>query len=201
MQDALSCRLEWMILDRIDRPEDEEKGCCNYTSTLEIAARQSASALYDSRQNKLYDYTHSPKRPFFTYSKVYLPPMAPAWAYDRSRLWNAVEAMDEDVNAQLNLDVKIWLPINLTVGEYRSLLTCFIEQEFLSRGMVVDINLHTDKPAEPHTHALIPLFEINENGFTKRNDQWKNPNLLMSWKANWKKQVQCFQEKKLELAK
>lgn len=84
------------------------------------------------------------------------PKDAPAWARSRGMLWNAVEASEKRVDAQLAREVVVSLPdvdIFNHLGEknkakrqqefYERILKTYVNESFVNAGMIADVALHT----------------------------------------------------------
>ncbi|WP_087004037.1 Ti-type conjugative transfer relaxase TraA [Rhizobium sullae] len=108
------------------------------------------------------------------HEELALPDETPAWlreAVDRRSvagasevLWNAVEAFEKRVDAQLARELIIALPEELTRAENIALVREFVRDNLTSKGMVVDWVYH-DKDGNPHIHLLVTLRPLTEEGF------------------------------------
>ena len=80
-----------------------------------------------------------------------LPDGAPAWMADRSQLWNAVELGEKRKDSQVAREVEFAIPQELSQEEGIALARDFVQREFVSRGMVADLNVHWERgqPARP----------------------------------------------------
>ncbi|TIO99893.1 MAG: Ti-type conjugative transfer relaxase TraA, partial [Mesorhizobium sp.] len=119
------------------------------------AAYRSASRLRDERIERTHDF--SAKRGV-VHSEVMLPENAPrAWS-DHERLWNDVEAFEIRKDAQLAREVEFALPRELSQAQGIELARDFVQAEFVSRGMVADLNVHWDRAEDggpkPHAHVM-----------------------------------------------
>ena len=83
-------------------------------SIVSIAAYRSAEKLKDYSRDITFDYSRKER---VEYSAVLAPDGAPAWVYDREKLWNAVEAREDRAKrpheAQLAREVLVTLPREL----------------------------------------------------------------------------------------
>ena len=84
------------------------------------------------------------------YREVLAPAGAPAWARERGTLWNMVEACERRQDAQVAREVRVALPAELSVDAQMRLVRCFAGEQFTRRGMVADVAIHHDNPANPH---------------------------------------------------
>jgi ATP-dependent exoDNAse (exonuclease V) alpha subunit len=60
----------------------------------------------------------------------------------RSELWNSVEKTEKRKDAQVAREINIALPRELTHEQNWQLAKAFVQKEFVSKGMVADLNLH-----------------------------------------------------------
>lgn len=113
---------------------------------------------------------------------VLLPENAPEEFSDRSVLWNAVEKVEKQTNAQLAREVEFALPVELPPEERRHLAIEFVQEQFVNRGMIADLTFHkqhTKKTAEvhldanPHCHAMLTMRPLDENG------EWEAKNKIV----------------------
>ena len=77
--------------------------------------------------------------------------------------------MEKNPKAQLAYTYDFALQNELTMEENIALARRFVEEQFLSRGMIVDFAVHApDKEAggipNPHVHLLCPIRPLKENG-------------------------------------
>src|SRR5271170_7881049 len=140
------------------------------SSAVASAAYRSASRLRDERLDRSHDF--SGKRGV-VHSEVMLPENAPeAWS-DRERLWNDVEAFEVRKDAQAAREVEFAIPRELTQAQGIELARDFAQAEFVSLGMIADLNVHwdfgEDGLAKPHAHVMLTMRQVNvdgdENGF------------------------------------
>ena len=124
----------------------------NGSSALAAAAYRSASRLHDQRLDRHHDFSN---KPGVIHSEVMLPDGTPAHLADREELWNAVEAAEKRIDAQLAREIEFAIPRELDKPE-----AIRLAREFVARGMIADLNVHWDigsdgKP-KPHAHVMRP---------------------------------------------
>jgi Ti-type conjugative transfer relaxase TraA len=156
------------------------------SSAVASAAYRSASRLRDERIERTHDF--SAKRGV-VHSEVMLPEGAPeAWS-DRERLWNDVEAFEVRKDAQLAREVEFALPRELSQAQGIELARDFVEAEFVSRGMVADLNVHWDRAEDgspkPHAHVMLTMRSVDENGFGSKVRDWNATQLVERWRERW----------------
>jgi len=79
-------------------------------------------------------------------------------------LWNAVDAFEKRVDAQLARELVIALPEELTRAENIALVREFIRENLTAKGMVADWVYH-DRDSNPHIHLMMTLRPLREQGF------------------------------------
>ncbi|UVK38673.1 Ti-type conjugative transfer relaxase TraA [Mesorhizobium sp. AR10] len=156
------------------------------SSAVASAAYRSASRLRDERIERSHDF--SAKRGV-VHSEVMLPENAPeAWS-DRERLWNDVEAFEVRKDAQLAREVEFALPRELSQAQGIELARDFVQAEFVSKGMVADLNVHWDRAEDgspkPHAHVMLTMRSVDENGFGAKVRDWNATQLVERWRERW----------------
>lgn len=156
------------------------------SSAVASAAYRSASRLRDERIERTHDF--SAKRGV-VHSEVMLPQNAPdAWS-DRERLWNDVEAFEARKDAQLAREVEFALPRELSQAQGIELARDFVQVEFVSKGMVADLNVHWDRAedgnAKPHAHVMLTMRSVDENGFGAKVRDWNATEFVERWRERW----------------
>jgi hypothetical protein len=129
-------------------------------SSVAAAAYRSGDRLIDERtgEEKFYRRDVEPD------TMILAPSHAPEWVYDRNRLWNEVEKIEKNKNSQLSREINIALPVELSKEQQKELIKNYVQEQFVNRGMVADIAIHRDDPANPHAHVMLTIRPFNENG-------------------------------------
>ena len=153
-------------------------------SAVAAAAYRAAEKIENEYTGIVEDYS---KKNWVEHSEIMLPENAPAEFRNRSVLWNAVEKSEKSKNARLAREVMIALPLELSMEENIRLVQEFVQDTFISDGMVADINIHTpplrdetgtpidmkgnpvtDKKdmifRNPHAHILLTVRPLDQNG-------------------------------------
>ncbi|MGC6399490.1 Ti-type conjugative transfer relaxase TraA [Sphingomonas sp. FW199] len=156
------------------------------SSAVAAAAYRSAGRLRDDRLDRSHDFTN---KTGVMHSEVMLPEGAPeAWS-DREQLWNAVEAAELRKDAQLAREVEFAIPREMTVAQVIELARDFVQREFVSEGMVADLNVHwdvgVDGQPKPHAHVMLTMREVDEDGFGKKCREWNRTDVLEGWRERW----------------
>ena len=138
------------------------------------AAYNARDKLKDDYYGKTHDYS---KKDDLVFSKIFLPEHIPKEFSKREYLWNEVEKIEKSKNSQLARNLLFTLPRELNEEDRIKLISEFIEENFTSKGMIADCNIHnptaSDNEEQPHAHILLTLREIDEQG---------------NWKAKSKKE-------------
>lgn len=129
-------------------------------SATAAAAYRSGDKLYSERYGKYNQYHREVKAESF----ILKPEHAPEWALDRQTLWNEVEKVEKQHNAQLAREFNVALPVELPQDQQLQLTKEFVQENFVNEGMVADVSIHRDDPSNPHFHVMLTTRPFNENG-------------------------------------
>jgi Ti-type conjugative transfer relaxase TraA len=166
-------------------------------SALAAGAYRCGGRLYDERLNRHHDFT---KKENVIHSEVMLPDGAPEAWRDRETLWNRVELGEKRKDAQLAREVEFAIPREMTQAQGIELARDFVAQEFVSRGMVADLNVHWDKGLDgemkPHAHVMLTMREIEGQDFGAKVREWNATSLVEHWREAW---AECVNERLAEL--
>ena len=131
------------------------------------AAYISGQRIYDGYYNKIHDYT---SKSGVVFTEILTPEYVPERMTDREILWNEVEHVERNNKAQLAYSFDIALQNELTLEENIRLAKEFCQEQFVARGMIVDLAVHEGKaeneeePDNPHFHVLVPIRPFTEEG-------------------------------------
>jgi Ti-type conjugative transfer relaxase TraA len=158
----------------------------NGSSAVASAAYRAAERLTDQRLGRDHDFTN---KAGVVHSEIMLPEGAPERLADRETLWNAVEAGEVRKDAQLARDVEFAIPREMNEADGIALARDFVAREFVSRGMIADLNVHWDKAADgslkPHAHVMLSMREVGPDGFGQKERDWNSKELLQEWRVGW----------------
>jgi len=135
-------------------------------SVVAAAAYRAATALHDAELNCTHNFL---AKPGVIHSEILLPDNAPRRWLDREVLWNEVAAGERLTSgakrqSQLAREIEIALPRELSQAEAVRLAQEFVREQFVSRGMVADLNVHWgragDGEAQPHAHVMLSMRRI-----------------------------------------
>ncbi|WP_267389688.1 Ti-type conjugative transfer relaxase TraA [Sphingomonas sp. GC_Shp_3] len=162
----------------------------NGSSAVASAAYRSGSVLFDTRLERHHDFSNKAD---VIHSEVMLPKGAPERLFDRSTLWNDVEAGEKRKDAQLAREVEFSIPREMDRGEGIRLVRDFVRAQFVDRGMVADLNVHWDRAEDgspkPHAHVMLAMREVGPDGFGKKERDWNRGELLKHWREAWSAHV------------
>src|SRR4051812_47414654 len=155
-------------------------------SAVAAVAYRSPSALLDEREARTHDFFH---KAGVIHSEIFLPEGGPKRWADRGVLWNAVEASEKRKDAQLAREIEFALPRELSREEGVALARKFVAEQFISRGMVADLNVHwpvdAQGEAKPHAHVMLTMREVGPEGFGLKVSAWNRVAELQGWREAW----------------
>lgn len=160
-------------------------------SAVAAASYRSGERLEDERTGEIKFY----KREVQPETMILAPSHAPDWVQERNRLWNEVEKSETRKNSQLAREINIALPRELSKEQQAELIKDYVQTEFVNKGMVADIAIHRDDIENPHAHVMLTTREISVEGFTVKNRDWNDKELLNQWREQWAEQVNKELEK------
>ena len=136
-------------------------------TVVNSAAYISGQKLYNDYYGQVHDYT---KKSGVMFTEILKPDYVPERLSDRETLWNEVERAEKGKRAQLAYSFDIALQNELTLEENIQLAREFCQEQFVARGMIVDLAVHEgkskdgDEPSNPHFHVLAPIRPFTEKG-------------------------------------
>ena len=121
----------------------------------------SCSRIYNDYDGIQHDYI---RKQGLTWQQVFLPDMAPAEWVDREVLWNAVEETEKTKDSRLAREFVVALPVELSKDEWITLLTKFIQTNFVADGMCADVCIHDTDGHNPHAHIMLTVRPLTKDG-------------------------------------
>lgn len=129
------------------------------------ASYRSDEELYSERTDEHIKFNNHTVQPE---SMILYPKESPTWVTDRERLWNEVDRVEKNnaktKNPRLATEVLLSLPKELDRKVQTELTKNFVEEEFVSKGMIADVNIHRDDEQNPHAHVLLTIRPLNRDG-------------------------------------
>ena len=135
------------------------------------AAYRSGTKIVDDEFGKTHDYT---RKGGVAFSEILLCANAPSTYSDRQTLWNEVQKIEKQKNAQLCREVEVALPIEFSRDEQIEVVREYIKKNFTDKGMIADWSLHDKSDGNPHAHILLTMRPLKQNGEwgAKRKDSY-----------------------------
>ena len=130
-------------------------------SAVAAAAYMSCSQILNDYDGVQHDYT---RKQGLVWQQIFLPEYAPAEWSNRGTLWNAVEENEKTKDSRLAREFVVALPIETGKAEWQSLLTEFIQDNFVADGMCADVCIHDTDGHNPHAHIMVTVRPLAENG-------------------------------------
>ncbi len=130
-------------------------------SAVAAAAYMSCSQILNDYDGVQHDYT---RKQGLVWQQIFLPEYAPAEWSDRGTLWNAVEENEKTKDSRLAREFVVALPIEMGKAEWQSLLTEFIQDNFVADGMCADVCIHDTDGHNSHAHIMVTVRPLAENG-------------------------------------
>ncbi|WP_425998111.1 Ti-type conjugative transfer relaxase TraA [Caulobacter sp. DWR1-3-2b1] len=168
----------------------------NGSSAVAAASYRSASRLHDEYLDRAHDFTN---KAGVVHSEILAPNEASRAAWpDQATLWNAVEAGEKRKDAQLAREIEFAIPREMDQQQGIALARDFVQREFVTRGMVVDLNVHwdiaEDGQPKPHAHVMLTMrgVAIGEDGiarFGAKVRDWNSTEFLNDWRGAWSEHV------------
>jgi ATP-dependent exoDNAse (exonuclease V) alpha subunit len=139
-------------------------------SATAAAAYRAGERIRDERTGVLRNHS---RRTDVQHKEILLPSGLEgtdgAWAKDRERLWNAVEAVESRRNARLAREYQVALPPELNEGQRVQLARHFARELANRYNVAVDLAVHappaTGDPRNYHAHLLATSRELTATGF------------------------------------
>lgn len=132
-------------------------------SAVAGAAYQSGENLFSEYDQK-WKYWKSKKQDEILYKEIMLPANAPLEYTDRNKLWNEVEAVENQWNSQLARRIIMALPNEVPKEQYAEMVREYCQSQFVSKGMIADIAIHDKKDGNPHVHIMLTMRAMDEKG-------------------------------------
>ena len=155
-------------------------------SAVAAAAYRAGVVLEDERLGKTFDYT---RRRGVQHTEIRTPASTPDWMRDRGQLWNAIEKAEKRKDSQLARSIDIALPYELSLEQNLELVRSFVDEQYVSRGMIADFAIHAPGRKgdirNVHVHILLTTREITGSGFGPKQRDWNDKKELLEWRKAW----------------
>lgn len=159
-------------------------------SATGAAAYRAGVEIVDERTGLVHDYT---RRSGVVSADLTAPTNAPAWASDRSALWNAAEMAETRKNSTVAREFELALPDELTPEQRHQLVATFARELVDRHGIAVDAAIHLpDREGDNrnhHAHVLTSTRRLGPDGFGEKarelDDRKTGPELVGQWRERW----------------
>jgi len=130
------------------------------------AVAASAYRAGECIKNEYDGYTHNyTTKKDVIHKEILLPDNAPERYKDRATLWNAVEKIEGNRNAQLAREIEFSLPVELSMEQNTTLAHEYVKKHFVDKGMIADVCVHkSNDGTNPHCHVMLSLRPIEQDG-------------------------------------
>lgn len=132
-------------------------------SACAASAYLSCSRILNDYDGVQHDYT---RKQGLVWQQVFLPDIAPPTWQDREVLWNAVEENEKTKDSRLAREFVVALPMELSPEQWQTLLTDFVQNQFVTDGICADMAIHDPDPPghNPHAHIMLTVRPLDEQG-------------------------------------
>lgn len=131
-------------------------------SAVAAAAYRAGETLWNEAEEK--ETAFGGKRDVI-FTEIRVPPGAPDWMTDRTKLWNGVETAETRKDSRLAKEIEFALPEELNRSAWIEAVRR-IADIYVAKGHVVDMAIHDDPAARnPHAHMMLTTRTITPNGF------------------------------------
>ncbi len=175
-------------------------------SAVAASAYMSCSKILNDYDGVLHDFT---RKRGLVWEHIFLPENAQQEWQERSELWNAVERAEKTKDSRLARELVLALPVELNKDQWISLLSDYIQSNFIADGMCADVAIHDTDGHNPHAHIMLTVRPLDDKGewqyktekeyLCKRNGEEKGftaAEFLQAKSQGWEKQYQYFVGKK-----
>ncbi|MEN3165600.1 MobQ family relaxase [Tistrella mobilis] len=154
------------------RVEVVSRGCGQ--SAIAAAAYQARACFTDPRTGQQHDYRAGAGE--VEHLEILAPRDAPDWVHARLELWTRAEGAEKRKDAQTARRLRVTLPREFSREERIAIVRAYVQEHFVSRGMVADIAWHNDTArdgsgAQPHAHILLTMRPLEGDGFARKKSR------------------------------
>jgi len=130
-------------------------------SAVAAAAYRAGERIQNEYDGYTHDYTNKKD---IVNTEILLPSHAPIEYKDRTTLWNAVEKIEGNSNAQLVREIEFSLPVELSREQNITLAHEYVKKHFVDEGMIADVCVHDKGDGNPHAHVMLTLRPVEQDG-------------------------------------
>lgn len=143
-------------------------------------------------EDKYAGGVYNKKRTDVLSCKVFLPPGVPREYDDLQFLCDEIDLAEVRYDARTARELKGSLPNELPVHEQVRIVSEFVTENFVSRGLCAIAAIHEGRneadPSRnnPHAHILVPTRTIGRDGFSEKKDRESDKrDFLNAWRESW----------------
>lgn len=129
-------------------------------SAIASAAYRSGEKLYNEETGITHNFR---KKRGVILNEILLPENAPARFKNRAVLWNEVQMIEKRSDAQFAREVEVAIPAELNREQQIECVRNYIQDNFVSKGMIADWALHDKDDGNPHAHIMLTMRGIDEH--------------------------------------
>ena len=204
--------LNWMRTVKVTRGGGASvvRGAAYRSSTKLVEERAVNAAAYrsgDTIQGGKHTHDYS-RKDGVLHSEILAPDHTPARLRDRGTLWNEADRIERNKNSQLARDWLFPLPKELTNEQNLAMIRQHIQERFVARGMIADLNVHepswkskqTNSP-NLHAHVMTTTRDIQLDGTWGPKSQgsvsreWQGPAFVAEERKAWRDRQNATFEK------
>ena len=160
----------------------------NGSSLADYTNYISGQSVRDDIKEKTYNY----RRDDVAFINIYLPDTAPDNYQDLQTLVSAMDKAEKRVDARTARKFIGSLPNELPLEAQIGIVSEFVEENFMGRGLCTIAAIHTginhEDPAKdnPHVHLIVSTRQLNSEGFAPKKDRSldRNEN-IETWRKSW----------------
>ncbi len=137
-------------------------------SAVAASAYRAGEKLTEAETGYVHDYT---RKEGIIHTEVFLPANAPPLFSNREILWNEVQKIEKQADAQMAREIEVALPVELSREEQLELVCKYVKENFTDAGMCADVAIHEKEVdgktvihQNPHAHILLTTRAFKEDG-------------------------------------
>ena len=142
-------------------------------SATAAAAYRAAERIVDRRTGEVHDYR---RKAGVEHAEIVAPKGAPAWARNRSELWNRAEGAERRKDSRVAREIRLALPDELDADQRKDLALQFARELVEKHRVAADVAIHLPDPGgdnrNHHAHVLFTTRRIEPDGLGEKTLEW-----------------------------
>lgn len=157
-------------------------------SATAAAAYRAGERIADQRTGLVHDYT---RKGGVNLAQIVLPPDAPEWAGDRSKLWNAAESAENRKNSVVAREFEVALPAELPAKWREALALDFARELSQEHKVAADVSVHEPNregdQRNHHAHILLTTRRLTADGLAGKTRELddRSTGKVGQWRERW----------------